>query len=464
MQSLQFIYPEITLAIFAIVLLCLSVFSNAKKIFGVLALAAIAVSAWLLPMSCQAGQHQFFHMLVNDTFSIFFRHVILLIAALVVLLSMGSRTEEDCGEYYFFILTVTCAMMLGVASNNLMMMYLVLEAVSLISYLLAGYHKQDVYSSEAGMKYFIFGALSTGITLYGISLIYGMFGTLNLAGIFSQLSWVGVHPPGLFFISILLLVGFGFKCSLVPFHMWTPDVYQGAPTPVAAFLSVGPKAMGFAFLLRTFFPGLPWFLFAGTIAILTMTIGNITAIKQTYVKRLLAYSTIAHAGYIFLGLAIGSVAGWTAALFYIFVYVLMNLGAFAAVVAASNAVKCEQIEDFAGLYKRDPFTAIAFAVLLLSLAGIPPLAGFLAKFFILAAAVEAHCVTLAIVLVINSVVALYYYAKIIKFMFFVEPKDTPYVAKPLALNLVLAITAIGNIIIGIWPHFLMNWLVGLLQY
>ncbi len=467
MQSFQFIYPEITLTIFALALLMLSAFFDSKRLMGLFALTGIAVSAWFLLMNCanyQVGGQQFFYMLVNDSLAMFFRKVILMTAALVTLMSMGCERKEDQGEYYFFILIATCSMMLGVASNNLMMMYLVLEAVSVISYLLVGYHKRDMYSSEAGIKYFLFGALSTGITLYGISLIYGLFGTLDLPGIFSQLSWVGINPPSLFFITLLLVIGFGFKCSLVPFHMWTPDVYQGAPTPVAAFLSVGPKVMGFAFLMRIFFPGLPWFIFAGTIAILTMTIGNITAIKQTHIKRLLAYSTIAHAGYIFLGLAIGSAPGQTAALFYIFVYALMNLGAFAAVVAASHSVKCEQIEDYAGLYKRDPFTAISFAILLLSLAGIPPLAGFLAKFFILSAAVEAKAITLAVVVVINSVVALYYYAKIIQFMFFAEPNNIPYVPKSFALNLVLAITILSNIVVGIWPHFLMNWLSGLLHY
>ena len=461
--NLNLIYPEIVLAVFALGLLMIGVFVPSRKLLGVLALAGVIVSAAFLPSSFQIQPDLFLNMLVNDRFSVFFREVILLIAGLVILLSMGYKggDEEDRGEYYFFILTVTLSMMLGVSTNNLMMIYIVLETVSVISYLLAGYLKRDVFSSEAGIKYFLFGALSTGITLYGISLIYGLFGTLNLSMIFSIMSGGGVNPLTWIFISILLLIGFGFKCSLVPFHLWTPDVYEGAPSPVAAFLSVRPKAMGFAFLMRTFLPDSQWTLLAGILSIVTMTVGNITALKQNNIKRLLAYSTIAHAGFILLGLTVGlsSSLGINVTLFYILVYTLMNLGAFGCVILISNIIKSETIDDYAGLYKRDPLIAVVLAVLLLSLAGIPPLAGFFAKFFILAAVVQSKYFFLAGVAVLNSVVALYYYAKVIKFMFFNEPKDVPFVLpQALILKLTVGTIMIANIIIGIWPQFLMDWL------
>ena len=471
MESLQFVYPEIVLAIFALGLVILGAFSPSRKTFGILALSGVIMSILFLPLSCQMQRNLFFGMLVNDAFSVFFRQIILLIAFFVLLLSIGYKegNEDDRGEYYFFILTVTLSMLLAVSTNNLLMIYLTLEAVSVISYLLAGYSKRDVFSSEAGMKYFIFGSLSTGITLYAISLIYGLFRTLDLPLIFSNLAFVGESQSVLLFASILLLVGFGFKCSLVPFHMWTPDIYEGAPTPVAALLSVGPKAMGFAFLLRVFlyhFQPLVsnWFSLAGTISLLTMTIGNVMALRQNNIKRLLAYSTIAQAGYILLGLAIGTPEGSKATLFYIFVYTLMNLGAFGAVIAISNNIKSETIEDYAGFYTRDPFTAIFLTVSLLSLAGIPPLAGFLAKFFILAAVVESQYILLAVITVINSVIAVYYYMNVIKVMFFCEPKDSSVVHKNLTLNLALSIATIGIVIIGIWPNSFIAWLTGLLYF
>ena len=448
------------------------VFSRPKSrnLLGVFAFMGVVVSAFLIPASFKAGPLFFSGMVINDPFSVFLRVVILLVAGLIVLISIGYQAldEEDIAEYYFFLLSVTVAMMIAVASNNLMMIYIALEGISLISYIMAGYLKRDIFSSEAGMKYFLFGALSTGVTLYGISLIYGLFGALDLNLIFSSFSTGVVHQPLLLLALVFVLVGFGFKCSLVPFHMWTPDVYEGAPTPVAALLSVGPKAVGFAFLLRVFVenfrPAFPhWGFLAVLISVLTMTAGNIMALGQNNMKRLLAYSTIAQAGYIFLGLALATSAGIKASLFYIFVYTLMNLGAFGAVIVISNNIKSESLQDYAGLYKKDPLTAVILAVSLLSLAGIPPLAGFLAKFFILAAAVEAKSIALAVIVVVNSVIALYYYIKVVKFMFLDEPQKTSLPSRSSALHLALVITLVGNIVLGIWPHPVINWIAGLLH-
>lgn len=452
-------------------MLLAGVFTRGKNILGALTLVGVLVSAYLLPASFKSAPLVLSNMLANDSFSAFFRVIILLIAAMTTLLSMGFKSldSDDLGEYWFFLLSLTIAMMIAVSSNNLMMIYIALEGVSLISYIMAGYLKRDILSSEAGTKYFLFGALSTGITLYGVSLVYGLFGTLDLSVIVQSLpAQIVTHQAAILLALALVIVGFCFKCSLVPFHMWTPDVYEGAPTPVAALLSVGPKAVGFAFILRVFvlnFQGaiIPWAFFAGAIAAVTMTLGNIFAVTQNNIKRLLAYSTIAQAGYIFVGLAAAGAAGIQSTLFYLFIYTIMNLGAFAVVIIVSNAIQSEAIDGYAGLYKKDPFSAIALTVSLLSLGGIPPLAGFLAKFFILAAAVEAKLVILALIMVINSVVALYYYVRIVKFMFLNEPKDTNPILVAPTLRLVLIATLLGNIVIGIYPHPVLGWLSGLLH-
>ncbi len=470
-QGLQFLYPELILTFFAFGTLLAGVFTRGKNILGIMTFLGILLSAYCLPASFGSAPQLFSNMLANDSFSAFFRVLILVIAGMITLLSIGYKglDEEDLGEYWFFLLSLTAAMMIAVSSNNLMMIYIALEGVSLISYIMAGYLKRDILSSEAGTKYFLFGALSTGVTLYGVSLVYGLFGTLDLSLIVESLpAQVMAHQPAVLLALALVIVGFCFKCSLVPFHMWTPDVYEGAPTPVAALLSVGPKAVGFAFILRVFvqnFQGafLSWALFAGAIAVFTMTIGNIFAVTQNNIKRLLAYSTIAQAGYIFVGLAVATPAGVQSTLFYLFIYSIMNLGAFAVVIIVSNNLKSEAIEDYAGLYKRDPLSAVALTVSLLSLGGIPPLAGFLAKLFILAAAVEAQLTTLAVIVVLNSVVALYYYVRVVKFMFLNEPKNTQPISTPLAIQLVLIITLIGNIVFGVYPHPILDWLSNLLQ-
>ena len=462
------IFPEIILTLFALGALLGGVFFPNKKILGIFAFFGVVISAIFLPISSETGTFFFSGMLINDGFSVFFRAVILLISTLVILFSIGYKDlKEDAGEYYFFVLSVTVSMLLAVASNNLMMIYIALEGISILSYIMAGYLKRDIFSSEAGIKYFLFGAVSTGVTLYGVSLIYGLFGTLDLSLITEQLKMHSINQPALFLSLILVLAGFSFKCSLVPFHMWTPDVYQGAPTPVAALFSVGPKAVGFAFLLRIFvltFPGnnMPWVTVMGIMAILTMTIGNVMAVQQNNIKRLLAYSTIAQAGYILAGFVVATPAGIEASLFYIFVYSLMNLGAFGAVIMVSNALGSETIEHYSGLYKKDPLSAVVLAICLLSLAGVPPLAGFLAKFFILWAAIQINFTVLAIFIVVNSVIAFYYYVKIIKFMFLEDSKEPYIFQKTPAIALGLVFILVANILFGLWPHPILEWLSGLL--
>ena len=464
-QGLQFISPELLLTAVALVVGLGSVLFKDKRALDFLALVGVVFAIGLLPHSTRTSVTVFSNMLVNDGFSLFFKTVILGMAALVILMSMGYRSldEDDRGEYYFFLLAMTVSMLLAVSSQNLVMIYLTLEGVSLMSYIMAGYLKRDSFSSEAGIKYFLFGALSTAITLYGISLIYGLFGTLDLALISHVIRPEIAQQPIFIIAALLVLAGFGFKCSLVPFHMWTPDVYEGAPTPVAAFFSVAPKAMGFAFILRVFVQCfgagfLQWSTVGVAMAVVTMIVGNVVALSQNNMKRLLAYSTIAQAGYMLVGLAIPTPDGIKAVLFYIFIYGLMNLGAFAAVIAVSNGVKSEKIDDYAGLYQKDSFLAIVLAVCLLSLAGLPPLAGFLAKFFIIAAAVQAKFVAVAVILVVNSVIALYYYVRVVKVMFLTETKNPSSLPQSAGIRLALVVILCGNIAFGVWPHPILEWL------
>lgn len=467
--DIQFIVPEIALMGAAIVVLATGLLAQNKRLPGLFALLGVVAALFFLPSSSGFAGPFFYGMLVNDALTVFFRTISLAIAGLVILLSMEYRDLDDDGkgEYYFFILIITLSMMLAAASRSLMMIYITLEAISLLSYILAGYLKRDMFSSEAGLKYFLFGAFSTGVTLYGISLVYGLFGSFDLASIAASVAANAVPQPAVLLAFLLVLAGFGFKCSLVPFHMWTPDVYQGAPTPVAAFFSVGPKAIGFVFLLRVFAQTLqpalaaPWLFVLAVMAALTMTIGNMIAIQQENIKRLLAYSTIAQAGYILIGLAAGTTAGVQAVLFYLVVYTLMNLGAFAAVIVVSNIVKSESVEGYAGLYRRAPFLAVVLAAALLSLAGMPPLAGFMAKFFVFAAAVEKGLIWLVVVAVVNSVVALYYYLRIIRVSFFNEPKDDTAILPSRGMTLTLGFLLFGVIFLGLWPQPVLVWLSAL---
>ncbi len=371
-------------------------------------------------------------------------------------------TDGNEAEYYFLLLVTTVSMMLAVSSSNFMMIYVAFEAVSLVSYVLVGFLKRDMLSNEGALKYFLFGSLATGIMLYGISFIYGLFGTTDIFIIQGVLAKGGVDNLAAYVALLLIFTGIGFKCALFPFHMWVPDAYQGAPTPVTAFISVGPKAVGFVVLLRVFLNNLvplfpAWVGFFTVISVITMTAGNIIALSQTNIKRMLAYSSIAQAGYILIGFIAGTPLGIRAVLFYILVYVFMNLGAFGCVSLISQSIKSDSIEDYAGLNKRDPVSAFMLAMFLLSLAGIPPLAGFLGKFLLFASAIESNRIFLVIAAAVNSVIAFYYYVHVIKYMYLDEPKALDVQPKPAALQVALVIALIGILIAGIWPYPFLNF-------
>ncbi|MFA6425237.1 MAG: NADH-quinone oxidoreductase subunit N [Phycisphaerae bacterium] len=464
-ESIRFVMPEIILLVSAIIILVSSLFIRNKNALGIFALSAIVAASLYLPQSHKTDTVLFFNMLTSDSFSLFFKEISLFVAGIVILLSMGYKelTEKYIGEYYFLLLNGTIAMMLAVSSNNLLMIYLSLEMISLISYLLVAFLKNNTLSSEAGLKYFLFGALSTGIMLYGISLIYGLFGTTDLSIISNAVNAGQINGLVLLLLLLMILAGLSFKCALVPFHMWTPDVYQGAPTAVTAFISVGPKAVGFAVLLRiftnNFFPLYAnWVGLMTLISIFTMTVGNIIAISQTNIKRMLAYSSIAQAGYMLIGLVVGTASGMEGILYYILAYVLMNLGAFGCVIIVSNSIKSDAIEDYAGLHKKDPITSFMLSIFLLSLVGVPPLAGFWGKFLVFTAAIQSKFILLAIAGVLNSVVAAYYYMRVIKYMYLEEPKMKDISPKSAPLQIAVAILMAGVLIAGLYLTPFLNWI------
>jgi NADH-quinone oxidoreductase subunit N len=446
--SLKYFYPEASLigAILVLVVLDLVFKERREHWQAYVALAGLA-PALVFAIKLYAGGESgalFTEMLALDPFAGFFRIFFIAATGLTIIISTWSSDtsgRENRGEYYAFLLMVTLGMFLLASSMDLLMIYLSLELVSITSYVLAGFLKGVRRSSEAALKYVIYGAVASGIMIYGMSLIYGLTGSTNLMEIRNALSMAPPSTGFALFVAVLfVLAGFGYKIATVPFHMWSPDVYEGAPTPITAFLSVGPKAAGFAVLIRFFYMAMTasgpegglwvpvsdigWPMLLGLLSAGTMTAGNLIAINQSNVKRLLAYSSIAHAGYILMGFVLLSAEGLKAMLFYLVVYLIMNMGAFLVVILVANKLNSEEISDYEGLGWRAPFLAAAMTVFLFSLTGIPPTAGFIGKFYLFAAIFgKEEFYWLAIVGILNSVVSLYYYARIVKAMFLSGDKE-----------------------------------------
>ena len=480
--------PEIVVFITALLVMVSDLFlpKEHKSRLAWLSLVGVVVAAGLscyiaVPPSQVLPGHAS-DMLVADGYALFFNLVILTAAALAILLSVEyvSRVEQAPrmglaqGEYYTLLLLSTTGMMLMAAAVNLMTIFLALEILSIALYVLVGLNRADRRSAEAALKYFLLGAFASGFLLYGMALIYGETGTTTLAGMrlaFGQAHHVaslGGAFPALLMVGLgLMLVGLGFKVALVPFHMWAPDAYQGAPTSVTAFMSVGAKAAGFAALGRVVLyaagPGsigdlyLDWGWLLAILAALTMTVGNLAALRQTNLKRMLAYSGIAHAGYISVGLAAGNELGASAVLFYLFAYAFMNVAAFAVIIAVGRSGGSteggETLADFAGLAARKPGLAVAMTLFMLSLAGVPPLVGFLAKLYIFTAAVQAGLVWLAVLGVINSVISAYYYLRVVVAMYLKEGEPAQAAVTPVcpALQVGVGLASVAIVILGIWP-------------
>lgn len=408
----------------------------------------------------------FNNMVYTDNFALFFNLIFFTSAALAILLSVDYIKLQglDHGEYYSLILFATSGMVLMAQAASLIMIFLGLEILSISVYILAGFNKANAKSNEAAIKYLLLGAFASGFLLYGLAFVYGSVGSLDLVTIHNFLESSPLGPSLLVGIAFLI-VGFSFKIAMFPFHMWTPDVYEGAPTSVTAFMSVGPKAAGFAAFLRVFllaFPSLrdEWGIILWVLAAVTMTLGNIMALTQNNIKRMLAYSSIAHAGYIMVAMVAGSGLGTSSIMFYILAYAFMNMGAFGVVIMlGSRGQLGEDIDDYRSIGYLRPLLGLSMTIFMFSLAGIPPTAGFVAKFFIFSAAVKAGFIWLTIIGVLNSVLSLYYYLRVIVYMYMYEPEDKAEKASLIyspALIVALIISVIATLQIGIFPSFFYN--------
>ncbi|MGD9318053.1 MAG: NADH-quinone oxidoreductase subunit N [Anaerolineae bacterium] len=467
--SLNFavIAPQIVVLVTALAVMIVDLFLPREQksrlawlgLVGVLAAAVMSYTIW------DGGAETIQDMLVADGYALFFNLIILTAAALAILFSVeyAERVGLARGEYYTLLLLSTAGMMLMAASVNLVTIFLALEILSIALYVLVGLDRARLRSSEAALKYLLLGAFASGFLLYGMALLYGQAGTTSLEGLHDYAVSLGGDYPTLLMVALgLMIVGFGFKVALVPFQMWTPDAYEGAPTSVTAFMSVGAKAAGFAALGRVVLYALgdlngDWVWVLAVLSALTMTVGNLAALRQTNLKRMLAYSSIAHAGYILVGVAAYNELGTSAMLFYLFAYAFMNVGAFAILIAVgrfdSSAEGGETLNDLTGLAARKPWLAAAMTLFMLSLAGVPPLVGFLAKFNVFSAAVQAGLVWLAVIGVVNSVISAYYYLRVVVVMVMKDGRTAEGAASPvcLALQVGVGLAAVAILVLGLWP-------------
>lgn len=461
--------PEILLSMFGIVIMLLEALMPApakRTSLGGVAFVAI-VLAFLGNM--WAASHPgpaFSNMIAVDSYGTFFRGLVLVVGALCILNSLGymEREKAQSGEYYALILFSIVGQCVLATAADLLMVFIGLEISSIATYILAGYLRDDRRNNESALKYFLLGSFATAFLLYGIAWIYGLTGSTNLEQIRSALDQGSRSTLLAGLAAAFLFVGFAFKVSVVPFQIWAPDVYQGAASPVSAFMSAGPKAAAFAVFFRVFMVSFRpmnarWVWLVWGCALLTMIIGNFAALLQTNVKRMLGYSSIAHAGYVLVALAASSQIGIAAAMFYLAAYALMNIGAFAVVshIAARNE-RFVRIEDLAGLGRREPVTAALLAIFVFSLIGVPLTGGFFGKFYVFQAALNSHLVWLTVIGLINSAIAAYYYLKIIVAIYMKEPGEAVEQLPPPAMSLRIAIwaSALGVLILGVFPGTLLS--------
>ncbi|MBI4279741.1 MAG: NADH-quinone oxidoreductase subunit N [Armatimonadetes bacterium] len=412
------------------------------------------------------GTTVFFGSYAVDGFAVFFKVLAIIATTLVILASMdyfrasGEREAAGAGrfegEFYTLLVFTGLGLVLMAASADLILVALSIEFVSLTSYVLAAYLKGNPKSNEAGLKYFLFGAAASAVMFYGFSLLYGLTGSTSLYVIAEK---VATAPASALVVALaLMLAGFGFKISMVPFHQWTPDVYEGAPTPVAAFLSVGSKAAGFAVLLRVVVvaiapSGLDYITLIAGLSAVSMFLGNLLALPQRNIKRMLAYSSISHAGFLLIApAAYGATFGNPGLLLYILAYTFTNLGAFFVAIVIGLRLTSDDINDYAGLSRRAPALAVTMTIFMLSLTGIPPMGVFLGKYYVLAAAIEKNLIWLAAVAIANSVISLYYYANVIRVMYLTPPAVDTAVQEPWTLRTALAVTAVGTLAMGLYPE------------
>ncbi|MEJ2188693.1 MAG: NADH-quinone oxidoreductase subunit N [Acidobacteriota bacterium] len=469
--------PEIFLAVAGFVVLLLGIplgprGVRAVSLVGVASLAVTGALVWLFARPDSGPESILGGMLVVDNLAVYFKLLVLAATALTVLMAAGflERAGRGGGDFVSLILFATLGMFIMASGANLVSLYVGLELMALSVYVLVGFFKFEVRSNEGAVKYFVLGAASSAVLLYGISLIYGALGTLSLESIRTSLIELPTSNPML--ILGIVLVGFGmlFKVAAVPFHLWTPDAYEGAPTPVTAFISVAPKAAAFAMFLRLFLGAFApeveyWRVVLWVAAAATLIYGNVTALTQDNVKRMLAYSSIAHGGYALMGLVAANDTGAWALLMYMLVYAFMNLGAFGFVILLeSKGYAGEVIEDYAGLSKRHPAAALGMLIFMLALAGIPPTAGFMGKLYLFAAAVEGGYIWLTVIAVVMSAVSLFYYFRIVVQMYLKDGEEEG--AAPAEMlrdrwtEAMIAVCVVATLAIGVWPGPVVGWAKG----
>ena len=483
LQSLSFFYPELFLTGLIIIAIIYDLFldpSKSDRVGWVLVSGLFIIMIILFFQDDKKITTLFSEAIVLDPFSTFFKIIIIMATILVAIISLYSDDLNNYrkGEYFTLLGIVVFGLFLMVSSIDLIMIYLSIEIVSIMSFVLAGYLKQNKKSNEAALKYVVYGAFSSGIMLFGLSYIYGLTGSTNFFQIQKVLISNGLESNSAVLLSIIMiLAGFGYKVSAVPFHFWTPDVYEGSPTTITAYLSVAPKAGAFAMMIRFFnqifsdggaLVGIdsisstmfPWAGILSLLAVITMTIGNVVAIQQSSIKRMLAYSSVAHAGYILLAMPVMSSDSIYAIMIYFVMYLFMNLGAFFVVIAVKNKTGGETFDDFKGLGWEMPFVGIVMTLFMVSLTGLPPTAGFIGKFYIFASLINGgeSFYWLVIIGGINSVISLYYYIRVVKVMYFDGDKNETLLYPPMMISIMLLFTAIPTLILGIYWAPLARWI------
>jgi NADH-quinone oxidoreductase subunit N len=465
--------PELSLLVTALVVILLDLILKNKKVLAAVSIAGILVSggfALTLVLRGTTGP-TFGGFLVVDPFALFFKFLFLASAGLVILASLDyvtNRMSGSHGEFYALILLATLAFMLLSATRELVSIFIALELSSICLYILASMLR-DAKSSESGIKYLLLGAIASAVLLYGMALIFGVTGSTSLAEIANSVRGLSVAAlagkPALMLGIIFLIAGFGFKIAAVPFHMWVPDVYEGAPTPVTAFLSVSSKAAGFAVLARVLLTSfaspswlsLDWGTMLAVLSAVTMTVGNVIALSQGNIKRLMGYSSIAQAGYLIVALAAlgtssqGNIMGLGSIFFFLTSYLFTNLGAFIAIIAISNRINSDKIDDYSGMMKRSSWLAIGLTLCLVSLTGLPPTAGLIAKIYVFGAGVSAGLLWLVVIAVLNSAVSAFYYLKVVKTMWVGTPSSEDRVRSSTAIDVALGISCAGVVLLGIVP-------------
>ncbi len=478
MENLMFLAPEIAVAATGLIILLIGVFMSprTKNVLGYLATLGVLAALALTIQSFGINGTMFEDTLSIDALSQFFKLVFLAVSLIVSVASIKYNENSDhTEEFYTLVLFATLGMMFVASANDLILLFCAFELASFATYALAGFEKQNPRSLEAAMKYFVIGAVSSALMLFGISFVYGATGTTSIPLIAANSALLTENPIGLVAV-VLLTAGFGFKMALVPFHMWAPDTYQGSPSVVSALLAAGSKKMGFVAAFRIFIVALAalqpdWQLAFTILAVVTMTFGNVVAVAQTSVKRMLAYSSLAQAGYIAMAFVVMTPMALTGGIFYALAHAFMKGGAFiaaAAVVWMVGYAKTDRfdipdhLDNFKGLGKRMPLAALCMTIFVFALAGIPPTAGFMAKFVLFSSAIQANMTWLAVIAILNSALSLFYYARLVRYMYFLPPEGKK-IGLPFPYAAALLLAAAGVLAMGIWPEPFLQWAMNAAQ-